>query len=69
MAPLLKRSRLLLPCPGAAFYHQLQATRGRSPDQPFFDAGMGLDMHEAMVTIRKDQHADARENIYFIYGA
>ncbi|KAL3484697.1 beta-lactamase-like protein [Aspergillus germanicus] len=57
-----------IPCPGAAIYHQLQATRGRSGDQPFFDPGMGLEIPEAMRTIEKAQHADARDNIWFIYA-
>ncbi|KAF9894001.1 hypothetical protein FE257_008972 [Aspergillus nanangensis] len=57
-----------LPCPGAALYTQLQASRNRSADQPFFDPGMGLDIQEALSTIGKAQKADARENVWFIYA-
>ncbi|KAL3458374.1 beta-lactamase-like protein [Aspergillus heterothallicus] len=58
-----------LPCPGSlALYEQLQTNRTRSCGQPFFDPGMGLDIPEAMRTIEKAQHADARDNIWFIYA-
>ncbi|KAL2831014.1 beta-lactamase-like protein [Aspergillus pseudoustus] len=58
-----------LPCPGAAtLYDQLQVSRNRSCTQTFFDPTMGLDIAEAMRTIEKAQHADARDNIWFIYA-
>ncbi len=56
------------PCPGGALYDQLQASRDRSSDQPFFDPGMGLDIKETLVTIGEAQKADARDNIWFVYA-
>lgn len=56
------------PCPGSALYDQLQASRDRSSDQPFFDPGMGLDIKETLVTIGEAQKADARDNIWFVYA-
>ncbi|KAJ5600954.1 hypothetical protein N7450_002021 [Penicillium hetheringtonii] len=57
-----------LPCPGAAIYDRLQASRNRSSNQPFFDPGMASDIEETKNTISKAQEADSRGNIWFIYS-
>ncbi|KAJ5140907.1 hypothetical protein N7448_004315 [Penicillium atrosanguineum] len=56
-----------LPCPGA-LYENLQIQRQRSPDEPFFEPLMGLDIPETIKTIKKAQDADKRDNVWFIYA-
>lgn len=54
-------------CPGAVL-ENIQKSRGRSPDQPFFDPAMGLDIPLAIETIKKAQVADADDNVWFIFA-
>lgn len=54
-------------CPGAKF-ETLQVSRGRQPDQPFFEPTFGADIPQAKDTIGKVQLPDADENVLFIYA-
>ena len=54
-------------CPGA-LVEQLQTSRGRATDQPFFVPAMGLDIPLAIETIKKAQEADADDNVWFIFA-
>lgn len=54
-------------CPGADF-EQIQKSRARGPTQTFFDPNMGLNIPEALRTIKKVQQADAEDNVLFIYA-
>lgn len=54
-------------CPGAEL-ESLQKSRSRSIDQPFFDPNMGLDIPQAIETIKKTQEADAADHVFFIYA-
>jgi hypothetical protein len=54
-------------CPGSVFEF-LQKSRGRKPDQPFFEPAFGHDIPLAMETIRKAQVPDAEDNVLFIYA-
>lgn len=57
----------MLPCPGAV-YEDLQISRHRDPDEPFFEPATGLDIPQAIETIKKAQHADQDENVWLIYA-
>lgn len=57
-----------LSCPGSSVYEQLLVNRTGSKDEPFFRPGMGLDIEQAIDTIKKVQVADARSNIWFVYA-
>lgn len=52
-------------CPGCLL-ESLQTSRGRAIDEPFFDPAMGLDIGEAVRSIRKAQPLDGNENILCI---
>lgn len=54
-------------CPGARF-QTLQESRGRKPDEPFFEPVAGHDMPLALGTISKVQVPDAHDNVLFIYA-
>lgn len=54
-------------CPGAVL-ENLQTSRGRTADQPFFDPAMGLDIPLAIETIKKAQEADADDNVWFVFA-
>lgn len=54
-------------CPGAKFEAVLES-RGRRPEQPFFEPTFGADIPQAIDTISKVQVPDADENVLFIYA-
>ncbi|KAJ6134635.1 hypothetical protein N7523_000957 [Penicillium sp. IBT 18751x] len=64
---VLASPQAALPCPGALF-EDLQRQQGRSSDEPFFDPSVGLDIPEAIRTIKKAQDADKQDNVWFIYA-
>ncbi|KAK5048617.1 hypothetical protein LTR84_005708 [Exophiala bonariae] len=55
------------PCPGAVLA-QLQHSRGRDVDIPFYDPAMGHDIDIAIDTIKKAQEADSDDNIWFVFA-
>lgn len=60
-------TRFGLPCPGAVF-EELQSKRNRSPDEPFSNPAMGLDIPLAIDTIVTTPDTDANDSIWFIYA-
>jgi glyoxylase-like metal-dependent hydrolase (beta-lactamase superfamily II) len=54
-------------CPGAEL-EALQKGRSRAVNEPFFDPNMGLNIPQAIETIKKTQEADADDNVLFIYA-
>jgi hypothetical protein len=54
-------------CPGSTF-EAVQESRGRQPDQPFFEPAFGHDIPLAIETIAKAQEPDAQDNVLFIYA-
>lgn len=54
-------------CPGATF-EALQESRGRTPNQPFFEPTFAADMGQALETISKIQVPDANGNVLFVYA-
>ncbi|RVX70689.1 hypothetical protein B0A52_05339 [Exophiala mesophila] len=54
-------------CPGAEL-ESLQKSRSRAIDEPFYDPSMGLDIAQAIETIKKTQEADAVDHVLFIYA-
>ncbi|KAJ5825942.1 hypothetical protein N7474_003080 [Penicillium riverlandense] len=55
------------PCPGATF-EKIQRARGMGLTEPFCNPAMGLDIPEAIQSIRKAQKADAEDTVLFIYA-
>lgn len=54
-------------CPGAEL-EALQTSRSRAVNEPFLDPNMGVDIPQAISTIRKAQEADGDPNVLFIYA-
>ena len=54
-------------CPGAEL-EAIQKGRSRAINEPFFDPAMGLNIPQAIETIKKTQEADADSNVLFIYA-
>lgn len=65
------RSRMAR-CPGGgmggALFEQLNAARGRGPDEPFFDPKIASDLGRAVETIRRTQEADARDDVLCVFA-
>lgn len=55
-------------CPGGELFEQLNVKRGRKADEPFFDPAIGLDVRQAIQTIKEAQLADAQDNVFFIFA-
>ena len=54
-------------CPGSEL-EALQKSRSRAVNEPFCDPNMGLDIPQAISTIKKAQEADGDPNVLFIYA-
>lgn len=54
-------------CPGSEL-EALQKRHSRAVNEPFFDPNMGLDIPQAIETIKKAQDADGDDNVLFIYA-
>lgn len=55
-------------CPGGALFEEMNVKRGRKADEPFFDPAIGLDIGQAIQTIKDAQLADAQKDVFFIYA-
>jgi glyoxylase-like metal-dependent hydrolase (beta-lactamase superfamily II) len=55
-------------CPDGQKFRDLNAKRGKRPDQPFFDPVLVVDMADAVESIDKAIEADAQSNIFFVFA-
>ncbi|EXJ74899.1 uncharacterized protein A1O5_01595 [Cladophialophora psammophila CBS 110553] len=54
-------------CPGHIL-EDIQRSRGRQANEPFFTGNIAYDIPALMQTIEKLQHADAQKDVFFIYA-
>jgi glyoxylase-like metal-dependent hydrolase (beta-lactamase superfamily II) len=62
------RAQGITACPDGSKFREFNVSRGRKPDEPFFDPVLVVDMADAVETIEKAKEADAQDDVFFIFA-